>query len=157
MSTSSILHTRRLLKTTSGPSSFQLVQNDLITLFESIEPADQNLSTYSFRIHELLMRTCMELEANFKAILAANTYSKTSNLNITDYYKVNASHYLSEYEVQFPYWTGVRSAWKPFEAWRVPANPVTLHVLPWYQAYNAGSTIGLRNSLKPTSKTSSMP
>jgi len=79
----------------------------------------------------------MELEANFKAILAANTYSKTGNLNITDYYKVNASHCLSEYGVQFPYWTGVRSVWKPFEAWRVPANPVTPHVLPWYQAYNA--------------------
>lgn len=116
--------------------AFRLLQNDVITLFESVEPADQNLPTYSFRIHELLMRTCIELEANFKAILAANTYSRTGNLNLTDYYKINTSHYLSEYEVQFPYWTGTRSVWKPFEPWRNPVNPATPHVLPWYQAYN---------------------
>lgn len=90
--------------------AFELIQKDLLSLFESVEPADQNLATYSFRMHELLMRTCIELEANFKAILAANNYSNTGRLNITDYYKINTSHYLSDYEVRLPYWTGTRSA-----------------------------------------------
>ena len=45
------------------------MQNDLVRLFEFIEPADENLSTYSYRTHELLIRSCIEAEANFKAIL----------------------------------------------------------------------------------------
>ncbi len=117
--------------------AFELIQKDLIALFEAIEPADQNLQAYSFRTHELLMRTCIELEANFKAILAANTYSKTGNLNIADYFKIDKSHYLSEYEVKLPYWTGNRSTWKPFESWRINAAAASPHSLGWYQAYNA--------------------
>jgi hypothetical protein len=117
--------------------AFEIIQKDLLAIFESVEPADQNLPTYSFRMHELLMRTCIELEANFKAILAANTYSKTGNLNITDYYKIDVSHYLSEYEVRLPYWTGTRSVWKPFDEWRANAASATPWSLAWYSAYNA--------------------
>jgi len=118
--------------------AFELIQKDLLALFESIEPADQNLASYSFRIHELLMRTCMELEANFKAILKANTCSKSaSKLNITDYFKINTSHYLAEYEVRLPYWTGTRSIWKPFDEWAANAGSGTPWSLSWYKAYNA--------------------
>jgi hypothetical protein len=117
--------------------AFEILQKDLIALFESVEPADQNLPTYSFRTHELLMRTCMELEANFKAVISANTYSKSpSKFNITDYFKVNKSHFLSDYEVKLPYWTGARSTWKPFSSWGTAAGP-SPHVLSWYRAYNA--------------------
>ena len=49
--------------------AFAILQKDIIGLFEYIEPSDINLVTYSFRIHELLVRTCIEVEANFKAIL----------------------------------------------------------------------------------------
>lgn len=54
---------------------FLLIQNDLKKLFEYIEPADRNLETYSFRIHELLMRSCIGIEANFKAIVQENIYN----------------------------------------------------------------------------------
>jgi hypothetical protein len=118
--------------------AFELIQKDLLALFESVEPGDQNLSTYSFRIHELLMRTCIELEANFKAILLANTRSRPAGkLNITDYFKINKSHYLSEYEVRLPYWTGTGSVWKPFNEWAVNASSANPWSLTWYKAYNA--------------------
>lgn len=118
--------------------AFEILQKDLIALFESVEPADRNLQTYSFRTHELLMRACMELEANFKAILKANTYSKNpSKLNIADYFKIDKSHFLSDYEVKLPYWTGNRSVWKPFESWRTNVTTTSPHKLTWYQAYNA--------------------
>ena len=48
--------------------AFLLIQEDLQKLFEYIEPSEQNLKVYSHRIHELLFRTCNEIEANFKAI-----------------------------------------------------------------------------------------
>jgi hypothetical protein len=87
--------------------AFLLIQKDLQTVFEYIESSDQNLQSYSFRTYELLLRTCTEIEANFKAIFRANTYSRSSgNLNIVDYAKINKSHYLSEYAVKMPYWSG---------------------------------------------------
>lgn len=47
---------------------FLSLQKDIIDLFEYVEPADKNLKTYSYKIQQLLMRTCIEIEANFKAI-----------------------------------------------------------------------------------------
>lgn len=49
--------------------AFMLIQKDLQTLFEFIEPSDTNLVTYSHRTHALLIRTCIEIEANFKNLL----------------------------------------------------------------------------------------
>ena len=54
--------------------AFLLIQKDLHDLFDFIEPADKNLETFSYRIHELLVRTCIEIEANCKAILTENGY-----------------------------------------------------------------------------------
>jgi hypothetical protein len=119
--------------------AFTMIQNDLQKLFEYIEPSDQNLFTYSYRIHELLMRTCIEVEANFKAILRENLYNpvdKKGNLrpenkwNIHDYRKVNKTHHLSSYKVHFPIWDGTRSVFEPFKQW------TNFTELPWYQAYN---------------------
>lgn len=109
--------------------AFLFIQKDLLNLFDYIEPADPNLICYSYRVHELLMRTCIEVEANFKAILMENGYSRAGDWNMTDYKKVNATHHLSPYAVKFPVWYGNRSIGKPFAAW--PSGTLT-----WYQAYN---------------------
>jgi hypothetical protein len=67
--------------------AFLLIQKDLQAVFEYIEPSDQNLETHSFRTYELLLRTCTEVEANFKAIFRANTYNRTgASLNMRDDY-----------------------------------------------------------------------
>ena len=62
--------------------SFLLIQEDILRLFQFIEPSDINLQTYSFRIHELYMRICIEIEANFKAIFDENKYSKPELIGI---------------------------------------------------------------------------
>jgi hypothetical protein len=119
----------------NNPSSyvraFLLLQKDLQTLFEYVEPSEQNLQAYSFRTFELLLRACTEVEANFKAILRANTYSGRGNLTIEDYFKTDASHFLSQYEIRMPYWSGNGKIRKPFAAWAGGTHP-----LGWYQAYN---------------------
>ena len=43
--------------------SFLILQKDLRELFDYVEPADRNLRTYSYRIHSLLLRECVEVEA----------------------------------------------------------------------------------------------
>jgi hypothetical protein len=121
----------------AGPQyvrAFLLIQKDLLELFDYVEPADQNLDCYSYRIHELHMRACIEVEAHCKAILSENGYVNPNKApewwNITDYRKLNPTHRLSSYEVRMPLWHGAENTRKPFEAWAARGS------LPWYQAYN---------------------
>jgi len=111
--------------------AFLLIQNDLQKLFEYIEPADVNLKTYSYRIHELFMRTCIEIEANFKAIFEENAYSKNGNWNIRDYKLIDVTHHLSSYTIEIPIWSGSNSIFAPFKEWKTGGS------LKWYQDYNA--------------------
>jgi len=111
--------------------AYLLIQKDLRELFDYIEPSDQNLLCYSYRVHELLLRACIEVEANCKAILLENGYRKTGDLRMDDYVKIEKSHLLSEYEVRIPAWSGSNGVRRPFEAWKNGPR------LEWYQAYNA--------------------
>lgn len=113
--------------------SIELLYKDFEILFDYIEPADENETCYSFRIHELLIRTCIEVEANLKGILVANGYkNRKGNLCIHDYFKLNKTHRLSSYEVHIPHWRGKLGIRKPFSNW----DSVNFSSLDWYQAYN---------------------
>lgn len=112
--------------------AFLFIQDDFIKLLNYIEPSDTNLDTYSFRILELLMRVCIEVEANFKAILLENGYNKPeNNLDMRDYVKVDKSHRLHSYKIKLPYWQGDQDIRSPFSNW------INNQPLNWYQAYNA--------------------
>jgi hypothetical protein len=110
--------------------AFEIIQKDLLELFDYIEPADKNVSCYSYRIHALHMRACIEVEANFKAILAENGYSTKGNWNMNDYMKLDKTHHLSAYAVKNPIWQGKRHTRKPFASWKKGKSP------DWYTAYN---------------------
>jgi hypothetical protein len=111
--------------------AFSVIQKDLITLFDYVEPADENLGCYSFRMHELYMRAAIEVEANLKAILFENGYSKPGRWTIRDYALVEHSHHLSAYETRLPTWRGTRDIVRPFADWGEETPPV------WYREYNA--------------------
>jgi hypothetical protein len=121
--------------------AFILIQNDLHSIFEYIEPSDECKTSYSYRIHGLLMRVCIEIEANFKAILQENIFSppERRSLNMIHYRKVDVTHHLSSYEVMLPIWNGTPPILKPFEPWRSGRGLPNANgpSLPWYQAYNA--------------------
>lgn len=110
---------------------FLLLLKDLQELFDYIEPADKNLLCYSYRVHALLLRACVEVEANCKAILEENGYSKSGDMNMGDYKKIDKTHLLSLYQVKAPTWSGSQGLRTPFLAWSSGGS------LPWYQAYNA--------------------
>lgn len=119
--------------------AFLLIQKDLQELFDYIHQADENLKTYSFRIHQLFMRACIEIEANFKAILNENGYKKINKktgdiaeLNMNDYSKLEITHRLSSYKVKIPYWRGIECIRTPFHQW---SNPVKSNP-SWYNAYH---------------------
>lgn len=119
--------------------AFLLIQSDLQKLFEFVEPSDQNLTTYSYRIHELFMRSCIEIEANFKAIFKENIFNPTDKhgdpipekrWNIHHYKKIDRTHHLSSYKIHIPIWDGRKSELKPFDEWSSSSD------LSWYQSYN---------------------
>lgn len=113
--------------------AYLLLQDDLLQYLESVEPSDGNLQTHSLRSADLLIRTCIEVEANLTAILRANTYSKLSSLNMKgDYFRIEKTHFLSQYKVQFPYWDGAQRTRQPFQAW----ERGQYERVPWYHAYN---------------------
>ncbi len=117
--------------------AFELLQDDLKELFKFVEPSDANLGTYSFRTLEMLLRASIEVEANCKAILNANTYAKKGrDLNISDYARLEFSHYLSQYKVKMPYWTGTMSTRQPFKSWASTTGTPGQQPLDWYQRYN---------------------
>ena len=110
--------------------AFLLLQKDLQLLFDYVEPAENNLNCYSYRIHELLLRACIEIEANFKAVLFENGFTKRGDMNMDDYKKIETSHRLSSYQIIIPVWRGRGNVRIPFAPWR-EGKP-----LSWYQAYN---------------------
>ena len=115
--------------------ALEIIQNDLKIIFEYVEPSDANGDCYSFRIHSLYMRVCMEIESNFKLILSENGYERDGNWNIGDYKKLQKTHHLSEYEIEIPIWDGNNKTRTPFAAWKNAAWKNNAP-LPWYQAYN---------------------
>ena len=125
-----VLHPRFANEPEHYVRAFILIQSDLLDIFEYVEPDDINLNCYSYRIHALHMRTCIEIEANFKAILVENNYSRTGDWNMDDYKKLEQTHRLSAYEFKLPVWKGAQHTRKPFASWRTGAP------LNWYQAYN---------------------
>jgi hypothetical protein len=112
--------------------AFFVLQKDFLGLLDFIEPSEQNLRCYSYRTLELLMRVCIEIEANLKAILVENRYSRDAkDLTMADYCNVDRSHRLSSFQAKLPVWTGSENVRQPFAPWAKNAH------LPWYQAYNS--------------------
>ncbi|SGZ09705.1 Putative uncharacterized protein [Moritella viscosa] len=111
--------------------AFLLIQDDLKTIFNYIEPSYINRRVYSHRINELLLRTCVEVEANCKAILQENGYEQSGYWNMGDYKKIEQSHFLSKFEIKIPNWHGQNSVRTPFKKWESNDK------LPWYEAYHA--------------------
>lgn len=108
----------------------RLIIRDLYEVFNYIEPNDTNLPVFSHRLYELLLRTATEFEANCKGILDDNGYARGGNLNVQDYFKIEAAAKLSDYVVSFDRWPNHQ--FRPFVTW----NGGAFAPLPWYQGYN---------------------
>lgn len=112
--------------------AYYVIQDDLERVFEFVEPTDANVNVYSVRTFELLLRACVEVEANCRAILRANSYSKKpeSDWTMKEYCKVEQATHLSDYSVQLRTWHPTDLIINPFAEWKSGKS------VPWYRAYN---------------------
>lgn len=110
--------------------AYHILEKDLIELFEFVDPADNNLPTFSHRIYELFLRACTEFETNATKILEVNGYNRNGKWNILDYYLVNSATRLNEYRLFINIWKNGKKEIRPLEQWNVG------HTLSWYQDYN---------------------
>lgn len=110
-----------------------LIERDFLELCDYIHPSNSNFSTYSHRVHELLLRCGVEVEGNCRAILLENKYTKVDSRNWTarDFKRIEKSHALSEYSVVFSNWHEKDQVFYPFKEWKNQNTP------RWYGAYNS--------------------
>ena len=128
------------------------LEDQIVSMFEYIEPAEKNENVFSNKMWQLLVQICMEVESNFKLILSSNGYQKTYNktgsqinkpltevnCNIKDdYYKVNTPMKLHLYSVCLQQWRkngkSEELELKPFKKW----ESGSYDALTWYKSYNS--------------------
>ena len=79
-----MIHPRYAQSSVHYVRAFLLILKDLQELFDYVEPADKNLACYSYRIHSLLLRACVEAEAICRAVLKEDGYSRSGDWNMVD-------------------------------------------------------------------------
>jgi hypothetical protein len=105
---------------------FLLIQKDLLNLFNYIEPCDDNMEFYSLRSNEILNRSCIEIEQNFRDILLANGI-KESHFTYKDFYQIKKSHFLNLYSVKID---NISEEFFPFANWTEDKG------LDWKNSFN---------------------
>ena len=112
--------------------ALRLLLTKMTDIFQTIEPAPDNLPAYGHKTRELLLLASMEVEASWAAVLKANGYRSRSNLKTTDYVKLLAPMLLDSYSLTLTSYPGF-PRFAPFEGWTSTAPTQSLD---WYHAYN---------------------
>jgi len=118
----------------AGPylAAFRLLQEDFRRLGEYVELNDANLSTFSHRLYELLLRSCTEFESLCKELLVDRLYPKKPHeMNILDYKTLEGPWHFESKCVGVLTWLPETSYVQPFQGWSTASPP-----LSWYSDYN---------------------
>ncbi len=102
-------------------------------LFLFVEPAKENLPTFSHKIREALILACTEVESAWRSVLEANCATKKSSYSTNDYYRLVEPLRLKEWAVVLTDYPDLGS-FSPFASWN---ESTPTKSLPWYDAYNA--------------------
>ena len=102
-------------------------------LFRYVEPSAVNMEAFGNKIRELLILTCTEVEAGWRAVLDENSVTPKDRYTTGDYVRVAEPLRLSEWEVALRDYPDA-GTFAPFKNW---SSPETTQSIPWYEAYNA--------------------
>lgn len=98
-----------------------------------VEPTNTNMDVFGYKIRELLILSCTEVENHFLAILRKSSLLNGNKMYTTnDYVKLKKVAYLDEYVIKYRIYKNIPE-FKPFIKWD-DTNPTKS--LEWYDAYN---------------------
>jgi hypothetical protein len=110
----------------------QMLCTALEAIFEVVEPASANLTTYGHRLRHQLLVACTEVEAGWAGVLRANGYPGAGQLSTIDYVKLADPLHLRDYCVSLRQYEQYPTL-EPFAGWDAAAPTKSLR---WYDAYN---------------------
>lgn len=118
----------------SGLNQLATLKSLLIEILNTVYPSASNLKTFGHKIKNLLVLSCIEVEAQLKGIYKENEISSKRNYSTIDYIKLKEPMQLHKYSVKIPLHPELRS-FAPFKNWDL--NIGATKSLKWYDNYNA--------------------
>lgn len=119
-------------------NAYNNICDSLVEIFSTIYPSKENNNSYGYKIRELLIIACTEVEYLLKMYLLSNGH-KSSSLTMKDYFKANKHLRLNEYEIKFNRYIDYPTM-SPFLGWGTykegDNNFKASQVLSWYNSYN---------------------
>ncbi|MDD5032532.1 MAG: hypothetical protein PHC85_00210 [Candidatus Pacebacteria bacterium] len=113
--------------------SLKILLDRLEELFETVEPTEENKKVYGYKIREIILLACTEVESSWSAILKENQYlSKKGYFTTNDYVFLARPMLLDSYELSLQSYLNF-SSFNPFENWN---SDQPTKSLSWYDAYN---------------------
>jgi hypothetical protein len=109
-----------------------VLTSELDALFRVCAPDVNTHHVYGTRIRQLLALACMEVEAQWSAILKANNAVLPQRPSTNDYVKLLVPLRLRDFEIKLRKHP-TYPAQRPFGNWNATSPTATL---PWYDAYN---------------------
>lgn len=118
----------------SGLNQLATLKNMLIEILNTVYPSSSNLKTFGHQIKNLLVLSCIEVEAQLKGVYKANEINSKRNYSTRDYIKLKEPMQLHKYSVKLPLYPELKS-FEPFKKWNL--NIGATKSLKWYDNYNA--------------------
>lgn len=118
----------------SGLNQLAILTDMLSEILSTVYPTQQNLKTFGHNIKNLLVLSCIEVEAQLKGIYKANEISAKRNYTTKDYIKLKDTMQLNRYSVRLPLYPDLK-IYSPFKFWS--ENVGATKSIKWYDNYNA--------------------
>ncbi len=117
----------------SAARAARIIYAKLRSLFLAVEPSEANANAYGHEFRQLLILACTEVEAAWRAVLAANGYAgNPERWRTSDYHQLLPAMRLDAYAVSLSAHPSY-GVLQPFLDWNASAATKSLH---WYDAYN---------------------
>jgi len=111
-----------------GLNQLEILTNMLSEILNTVFPSNKNLKSYGHNIKNLLVLSCIEVEAQLIGIIKANESTINPRYNTNNYVKVKAPMQLHKYSVRLPLYPEL-NIFSPFKKWNanLPTKRALLH------------------------------
>lgn len=118
----------------SGLNQLAILNDMLCEILNTIHPSNSNLKTYGHDIKNLLILSCIEVEAQLKGIYKVNEVTSKHIYTTNDYVRLKTIMQLHKYSVRLSLFPDLKTYY-PFKTWNQESGAT--RSLKWYDSYNA--------------------